>query len=902
MALNVGSRIAHYDVTALIGEGGMGQVYQATDTKLNRQVALKILPEAFASDPERLARFQREAQVLASLNHPNIAAIHGLEEADGVRALVLELVEGPTLEDRIAQGPIPVDEALPIAKQIAEAVEAAHEAGVIHRDLKPANIKVREDGTVKVLDFGLAKALDPSPEGDPSQSPTLTAAATQMGVILGTAAYMSPEQARGKPVDKRADIWAFGTVLYEMLTGQRPFLGDDVSQTLARVIESDPDWSFLPKEVPQPLEASLRLCLQKDPRYRVRDVGDVRLALEGAFDYSGAGGVPPIPEPPSRATWQRAAPLPLVMLIAGVTAGGLAVWAVRPMPDTQVDTMRFAIGAGDFAAVLSLVGSEVVISPDGSKIVYTGDSGLVLRPIDEFTGAPLRGTSRGAAPFFSPNGESVGFVDPTRRGDRLRKVSILGGPPQPLATLPNPIRGAAWGRDDQIVVGANGGGLFSVPAAGGEPEPLTTLTEGEFGHTWPSWLPDGTAVVFVVASLSAPNQLAALDLNSRNVKRLGLSGVSPHYVSTGHLVYAALDGSLLAVPFDAEQLEVQGSPVALVEGLSVRAGGAANFSISDGGRLVYQSRIAVPRSLVWVSRDGRAEPVDPGLQPDQYVYPRISPNGERIAFVISVNVEDAGSDADLWVFNLARGSRSKITFGGNNRFFPVWTPDGTQVTFADGIIDSNALRLAQADGSGQPEVLLERDGLQYPTSWAPGGQALAFYDNDPETGRDLWVLSQGAPVPFVVTPFQDRAPAFSSDGRWIAYVSDKSGRDEVYVRPYPSSGPEEHSVSVGGGVEPVWSSDGTELFYRNMNQVMVVALDTAESFRPAAPELLFTGDYDLDNSANGTGGVPNYDVSHDGHRFVMVRREQSSNDGAPREIQVVLNWDQELLERVPTGQ
>ena len=677
MPLSPGTRLGHYDVTDLLGEGGMGQVWQATDTQLNRQVALKILPDAFAADPDRLARFTREAQILASLNHPNIAAIHGIEESEGTRALVLELVEGPTLADRISKGPIPVDEALPIAKQIAEALEAAHEAGVIHRDLKPANIKVREDGTVKVLDFGLAKALDPNPDADPSQSPTLTAAATQMGVIMGTAAYMSPEQARGQRVDKRADIWAFGAVLFEMLSGRKPFPGDDVSQTLARVIDRDADWSLLPKEVPPALAVYLRRCLQKDPKHRVRDVGDVRMALEGAFDLAATQasdvGAAPAPLPPPRAAWRRAFPLALAVIV-GVTAGGLAVWTLRPTPEARADIMRFAIAATDFTAVTTLQ-TDLVISPDGTKIIYTGAAGLYLRPIDQLEGSPLRGTVGGAGAFVSPDGEWVGFVNASS-GNPLRKVSIFGGPPVTICTLPFPVRGATWGPDDRIIVGTNSGGLFQVPAAGGEAEPLTTLDaeQGGVGHYWPSLLPDRNAVVFVVAAqtpVSANGQLAALDLNTGEVKRLGLAGVSPRYVSTGHLVYAAQDGSLLAVPFDAERLEVKGSPVPLVEGVAVKAVGAANFTVSDAGRLVYQSGNvgAVPRSLIWVNREGREEPISMDLRSAQYVYPRLSPDGTMMAFVISGNVDDLGSDADLWVLDLARGSRSRITFGGNNRFF-----------------------------------------------------------------------------------------------------------------------------------------------------------------------------------------------------------------------------------------
>ena len=502
MPLDVGSRLAHYDVTALIGEGGMGQVYQATDTKLNRQVALKILPEAFATDPDRLARFQREAQVLASLNHPNIAQIHGIEESEDTRALVLELVEGPTLADRIAQGPIPLDEALPIAKQIAEALEAAHEAGVIHRDLKPANIKVKDDGTVKVLDFGLAKALDPSPIGDPSQSPTLTAAATQMGVIMGTAAYMAPEQAKGKVADKRADVWAFGVVLYEMLTGRRTFEGADVSEVMAKVITSDPNWDALPPELPPALATYLRRCLQKDPRERLRDIGDVRLAMAGAFDLPAP---PPVElaEPrvvvPAPSIWRQA--LPWVAGISLAVATGVAVWTLKPTPPQPVT--RYAVSAAPSAPVqLSNNGNDLAISPDGSRVIYqAADNMLHVRALDQLEGVPLRGTENAFHPFVSADGAWVGFM--AGIGGPMQKVSILGGPPVTICELPANLRGASWGPDDVIIFGTNSGSsLLQVSGAGGEPQAITTPEQGR--HLFPEILPDSAGVLFTASTGPGP--------------------------------------------------------------------------------------------------------------------------------------------------------------------------------------------------------------------------------------------------------------------------------------------------------------------------------------------------------------------------------------------------------------
>ena len=668
----------------------MGQVWQATDTQLNRQVALKILPDAFAADPDRLARFKREAQILASLNHPNIAQIHGIEESEPsttegtssgqeVRALVLELVEGPTLADRISRGPIPLDDALPIARQIADALEAAHEAGVIHRDLKPANIKVRDDGTVKVLDFGLAKAFDPAPDVDPSQSPTLTAAATQMGVIIGTAAYMAPEQAKGRVADKRADVWAFGVVLYEMLTGRRAFDGGDVSEVMAKVITLELEWDALPTALPPALVTYLRRCLQKDPRERIRDIGDVRLAMAGAFDLP-APLPPEQPEAPSAVpaphVWQRPAAVAVIALCAAAVAG-VAVWTMTRPDVIPAELIRFAISAPDTAPFGTPINvHDLAISSDGSEIVYgsmspEGAVRLNLRSIDQLDAAPLRGGEGAVAPFLSPDGEWVGFVS---SATTLQKVSIFGGPPVALTESPAGIVGASWGTDDRIIFGTGSSGLFGVSGGGGEPEVLTTLDteEGEVYHRWPSIIPGRGAVVFVTGT-GAPlttGQLAVLDLESGGVTRLGIAGVSPRYVSTGHLVYASGDGSVRAVPFDATTFAVTGNPVPLIEGVEVKGSGAANFSISDNGRLVYAlgaSGTGVQRSLVWVDRQGQEEPLGDAWQPDQYIYPRFSPDGTRVAVAVSGNVDSGGADTDLWVLDLARGSRSRITFGGNNR-------------------------------------------------------------------------------------------------------------------------------------------------------------------------------------------------------------------------------------------
>ena len=687
MPLSAGDRLGPYEITSELGAGGMGIVLRARDTKLDRDVALKVLPEAFTSDPDRLARFEREAKVLASLNHPNIGSIYGLEEAEGgkFRALVLELVEGPTLADRIRQGPIPIDEALPIARQLAEALEAAHEQGVIHRDLKPANVKVKADGTVKVLDFGLAKAFQPD-ASDPnvSASPTisLTAAATQMGMVIGTAAYMAPEQASGKQVDKRADVWAFGVVLYEMLTGTRPFVGDDVSKTLAHVIAMDPDWSALPNNVPPVLGTFLRGCLEKDPRERVRDIGDVRLAMKGAFE--GTVGTPSGPNAvPQLQVWRRRVGI-VAAVLAALVLGGLTVRTLmRPEPG---DVIRFTIGPPNSAPVSFGGGSarDLAISPDGTQVVYVGPSargaGLILRPIDQLVGTPLRGGEGGRGPFFSPDGDAVGFIS-AGRNTSLQRVSIFGGPPVTLTESPNPIIGASWGLDGMIIFGTSGAGLFRVPGGGGQPEALTTLDpeRGESGHTFPFNIPGREAVVFVTSTgqVLTTGQLAVLDLDTGDVTRLGLAGVSPHYVSTGHLVYAVQDGSVRAVPFDVTSLEITGNPVPLVEGVMVKVNGGADFSISDDGRLVYAVGTGggdAQNTLVWVDREGREEPIAAPLR--AYSYPRISPDGTRVA----IDIRD--EENDIWVWNLPDGPLVRLTFDARDDEYGHWTPDGQRVVFS----------------------------------------------------------------------------------------------------------------------------------------------------------------------------------------------------------------------------
>ena len=878
----------------------MGQVYRATDTQLGRDVALKILPDAFAADPDRLARFQREAQVLASLNHPNIAQIYGIEEGEpssqqgvaqgsspAVRALVLELVEGPTLADRIALGAMPIEDALPIARQIAEALEAAHEAGVIHRDLKPANIKVREDGTVKVLDFGLAKALDTTPDGDPSQSPTLTAAATQMGVIMGTAAYMSPEQARGKPVDKRADIWAFGCVLYEMLIRQKPFGGDDVSTTLARVIEREPDWDVLPGGLPPVLRSFVKRCLSKDPQQRVHDVTDLRLALESVFESSERMPSRPTAAPAGLLESLRPGP---VLLAAGLGAVVAAVimWTTGRALDAP-STVRLEIQPPPGG---TLAHTDFAVSPDGRDVVFgatlDGQTALYRRSIDDLAPVVIRGTENGSHPFVSPDGEWLAFA----AEDELRRVRIEGGPPSTLCRC-DARGGSYWTDDDEIVFGGPGSGLRAIPASGGEPRVVTRLPDGAGTDRYPVVLPGGRTILFSrgYGDLEA-GEIVAFSRDTGELKVLTL-GHRPHVTESGDVVFARADGSLWSAAFDPARLELVEEPAPAARGLTISPTDGTLFELSGPGTLVYARGNARPtRSLVWVSRAGEPTRIRDEVNPR---FPRLSPDGTRVAY-------DATSETGtqvVWVHDLARGSQTLIALEGLNAYDPSWHPDGIHLVFGSGGgrsgSDLTDLFTSRADGSGEPELLKRLPGWQFQPSWAPDGKTLVFRssrgEDNPSREGDIWMATaEGDTVPLIEGEADEAAPSVSRNGRWLAYSSDQSGQSEIYVTSFPDVGVRE-TVSAGGGTQPAWSADGTHLFYRNEDQWWNVEIEDRPTFAPSAPELLFeyaAADLGMANR--------NYAVAPDG-RFLTVAND-ARGDAVESSIVVVLNWEKEFERRV----
>ena len=918
MPLTSGTRLGHYDVTSLLGEGGMGQVWQATDTQLNRQVALKILPDAFAADPDRLARFQREAQILASLNHPGIAAIYGIEEAEpstgsgqgAVRALVLELVEGPTLADRIAKGPIPVDEALPIAKQIAEALEAAHEQGVIHRDLKPANVKVKADGTVKVLDFGLAKALDTTPEGDPSQSPTLTAAATQMGVIMGTAAYMAPEQAKGRVVDKRADVWAFGAVFFEMLTAAKPFTGKDVSDTLAAVLRIEPDLDALPASTPPRLRQVLQACLQKEPKDRVRDIGDVMLAVDGVFESTLS--------PPSDTAswsagvgWKRQLPAGLGVFVLGAVAAGF--WAEIGDTPPLRPLQRFELNAPSSAPVRPPATRNqpaLAISRDGSRVVYRtteeapnapGAGVLYLREVGQLEATLIRGTEGAHGPFFSPDGAWVGFND--ARDSTLKKVSILGGPPVTICSLDDFLRGASWRTNGTIVFATHGsGGLLQVSAGGGEPERLTTVDpDRETSHWWPELLPGDHIVLFTAWSgTSEGSRIAALSLDTGEVTDVMPGGSYPRFSVSGHLVYA-VGSTLRAVGFDPATRAIIGSPVPVVEDVTTGPLGAANYSLAEDGSIVYLldagGGMAAQRSLVWVDREGREAPLDTPSRP--YIIPSVSPDGTMVA----VDVADP-EGTDIWLHDLERGTEARLTTDPANDSAPLWTPDGDAVVFMSDREDGVALFQKLADASGDAARLASAsDGytMMQPSSWGPDGRTLLYWEAGVAGQLNVGLVSMDgdrSAEALLDTEFREGAPAVSPDGRWMAYHSNETGQDQVYVQRFPMLGGK-RTISTGFGHHPLWSPDGSELFYRTASGMRVVpVLDAGDTFRAGVPEVLFETPYFLFRSRR------TYDLHPDGQRFLMVKDAgltDESGTTVPPRIVLIQNWSGELSRLAPTA-
>jgi eukaryotic-like serine/threonine-protein kinase len=912
MPLSSGTRLGSYEILAALGAGGMGEVYRARDTKLNRDVAIKVLPELFANESERLARFRREAQMLAALNHPNIAHIHGFEDSGDIHALVMELVDGLTLAERIEQGPIPLAEALRIAQQIATALEAAHGQGIIHRDLKPANVKVRDDGTVKVLDFGLAKLaspeLSPPSTGGVAHPPTVTSpAVTLAGVILGTAAYMSPEQTKGRAADKRSDIWAFGAVLYEMLTARRAFEGEDVSDTLANVLKSEPDWSALPADVPWRVRMLVQRCLAKDRQQRIADMSVALFVMtdEAASPSPLSSSSESIHVPQRRPRWRRVAVALIAALLLG-TAVGTMVWLT--MRQRAAPVTRFAlVQAGATALSPDPQSRDLTITPDGTHIVYKGAAGtsdtrLYVRPLDQLEPRPLTGPGAYRAPFASPDGQWIGFVE--SGPITLKKVAITGGPALLLCELDGASRGATWGDDDTIVFATSvtATGLQRVPAAGGKPVVLTTpdRARGENDHLWPHFLPGGDAILFTITAVNGgidASQVAVLDLRSGNAtpKILLRGGSQAQYVSSGHLVYAT-GGALRAVAFDLKRRELIGTPIPMISDVVVLPTGTAEFDVARDGTLVYVTGgagPAPPRMLVWVDRNGQETAIEKSpARP--FVSPRLSPDGTRVA----VGITD--QNQDIWVFDLAAAALTRVTIDPGIDEAPVWMADRRRVAFSSQTGGgSGGLFQQLADGSGTAERLRGGANVARPSAISPDGKRLLFTEAVGTTGADVLMISLDGDhqvQPLVQTPFIDRNGEISPDGRWLAYDSNDSGQYQIYVRPFPDVNQRRWQVSTEGGTQPLWSRNGQELYFRAADgAVMSMRVTPGTTWTASTAVKVIDGRY-----YRGTSSLRQYDVSPDGKRFLMIKSlDDATQPPTPTSIVVVRNWHEELKRLVP---
>jgi serine/threonine-protein kinase len=895
-SVEAGTRFGPYVIDSPIGAGGMGEVYRAHDTQLRRDVAIKILPAAFTTDPGRLARFQREARMLAALNHPHVAAIHGVEEADGLHGIILELVEGETLADRLQRGPIPLTEALAIARQIADALEAAHEKGIIHRDLKPGNIKVTAAGVVKVLDFGLAKAPGDGSMPDLAQSPTGTGGRTSEGIILGTAAYMSPEQARGETVDKRTDIWALGCVLFEMLAGQPTFARDTVTDTLAAIVNQEVKWEALPDAMPPSVRKLLHRCLAKDRRQRLSDAGDTRLELDDALNGPAAEPTVARPSPPSRML-RRAIVATGASLIIGAVAG-MTVWlATRPAP--RPVTRTSIVPPTAVSLEVSGLWRDVAISPDGKRVVYRSRNALGVRALDHLLPTTLTGFRVAGNPVFSPDGQWIAFINNLDERLILTKVPTAGGPAVSLTPTGGFPRGVSWGPDDTIIfaTGDPSTGLLRVPAAGGKPQVLTTpdRAAGEFDHDWPEVLPGGAGVLFTIQTTFGgiePAQVAVVDLRTGARRVLVRGGSHAQYVAPGYLIYAAGAATVRAVRFDLARLEVVGTPVPVLEGVAMTPLGSLNASVAADGTLVYvAAEVVVPRMLVWVDRLGREEPL--GTPPRLYNAPRLSADGTRVTVQL---VEEA---QDLWQWDLRRRTFMRLTSDPADDAYPVWMPDGQRLVWASGRAGPLNVYTQAADGTGAVERLTESPITLRPTSITPDGTRLILSADLDQHHQNLMLLTlKGAHTmtPLRVSPFTERQGEVSPDGRWLAYESNETGQFEVYVRPFPDVEAGKVQVSTGGGGHALWSRSGRELFYRGQDgTVMGVKVDAQDGhFRTNSAAKLVEKRYFDSGSARARA----YDVAPDGTRFLMIKDVDSTATAAPA-IVVVQHWVEELKRLLP---
>jgi serine/threonine-protein kinase len=852
----------------MLGEGGMGVVYRARDSRLQRDVALKLVHPHLV-DENRLERFRHEARVLAALGHPNVAGVYELGDADGMAFIVMELVPGETLADRLVAGPLPGSEVVRIACQVAAALETVHDKGLIHRDLKPANIKLTPDGVVKVLDFGLAKSTGGI---DESHSGLLTATVkTREGVIAGTVAYMSPEQARGQEIDRRTDIWAFGCVVYEMVVGRRAFAAPTTADTIAAVMERPVNWTAIPPDAPPVVTRVLRRCLQRDLKQRLRDIADARLELEDAATNAEVSAAP------KNRDWRRVAKA-MAVLALGFGLGALAISMTRA-PSELVPPAHFVVPFSSTTPLAGLDFPSAVISPDGTRVVYVASRGgrteLFQRPLNSIDPVPIPGTTNAVGPFFSPDSRWVAFF----ADGQLKKVNLAGGPPVTLCEAPVGL-GGSWGPRDLIAfAAATGSGLSRVSAAGGTPGRLTMLdvAQGEYSHRWPEWLPDGETVLFTVGTSGTPGswsdaQIVAQSVTTGKRTMLVRGGTNPHYLSNGSLLYAQ-NGRVMNIALDASSLTISGSPVAVLENVRQSADGAVQLSVARSGAAVF-----IPggpgvseRRLVSVGRDGTSTAF--AAAPGAYAFPRVSPDGQKLIVALEAPTRD------LWLYDVTSGTRTQVTFD-SGATSPTWTRDAKRVAFSSTRVGVLNLFTVIIGDPGRSERLVPSDNQQFPGSSAPDG-ALVFTEQRSATGRDILLLPAGDRVPraLLATRADETSPKLSPDGRWLAYVSNEGGRSEVYVTPLANPA-RARRVSVEGGSEPAWASGGRELFYRQGTTMMTVTIDAAGQLQ-SGPRILFDADF-----VRGTLDAANYDVMPDG-RFVMVQRSSQSSELT---LHVLLNW------------